>query len=114
MIGWSVSVGPRARERDPEELAAAIERIPLPSGARRGARRSTAISARKNSPSCCRVALGVAKLEIELGKRDYVGRTTALPTSTFSIRPDSLPISQPGLASKEANAQHHALAQARV
>jgi len=30
MIGWSVFVGPSVRARDPEELNAAIERIPLP------------------------------------------------------------------------------------
>lgn len=31
MIGWSVFVGPAARQRDPKELHAAIERIPLES-----------------------------------------------------------------------------------
>ncbi|HEY8508885.1 MAG TPA: glutathione S-transferase family protein [Steroidobacteraceae bacterium] len=31
MIGWSVFVGPSVRQRDPQELAAAIERIPLES-----------------------------------------------------------------------------------
>jgi glutathione S-transferase/GST-like protein len=31
MIGWSVFVGPAARQRDPQELQAAIDRIPLPS-----------------------------------------------------------------------------------
>ena len=29
MIGWSVFVGPSVRQRDPAELAAAIDRIPL-------------------------------------------------------------------------------------
>ncbi len=29
MIGWNVFVGPAARQRDPEELRAAIDRIPL-------------------------------------------------------------------------------------
>ena len=29
MIGWSVFVGPAVRQRDPEELRAAIDRIPL-------------------------------------------------------------------------------------
>jgi GSH-dependent disulfide-bond oxidoreductase len=31
MIGWSVFVGPAVRQRDPDELKAAIERIPLES-----------------------------------------------------------------------------------
>jgi glutathione S-transferase/GST-like protein len=31
MIGWSVFVGPAVRQRDPKELEAAIERIPLES-----------------------------------------------------------------------------------
>ena len=31
MIGWSVFVGPAVRQRDPQELRAAIERIPLES-----------------------------------------------------------------------------------
>ena len=31
MIGWSVFVGPATRQRDPAELRAAIERIPLES-----------------------------------------------------------------------------------
>jgi GST-like protein len=31
MIGWSVFVGPAVRQRDPKELAAAIQRIPLES-----------------------------------------------------------------------------------
>ncbi len=30
MIGWSIFVGPSVRARDPQELEAAIERIPLP------------------------------------------------------------------------------------
>jgi len=30
MIGWSVFVGPMVRQRDTQELAAAIDRIPLP------------------------------------------------------------------------------------
>ena len=31
MIGWSIFVGPAARQRPPEELRAAIDRIPLES-----------------------------------------------------------------------------------
>ncbi|HKJ73795.1 MAG TPA: glutathione S-transferase family protein [Alphaproteobacteria bacterium] len=31
MIGWNMFVGPQARERDPEEMKAAIEKIPLES-----------------------------------------------------------------------------------
>src|SRR5690606_2275275 len=29
-LGWNVGIGPKVRERDPDELKAAIDRIPLP------------------------------------------------------------------------------------
>jgi len=46
MIGWSIFIGPSVRSKDPEELKAAIERIPLPSGVLHGARQSTGCSAK--------------------------------------------------------------------
>lgn len=103
MIGWSVFVGPRVRERDPEELAAAIERIPLPE--RRAAWKkaiSGDFSAEEMAESRRRVALGIAKLEEELGKRDYVGsHAYSLADINIFNSTYSLPLSQPDLASKE-------------
>lgn len=103
MIGWSVFVGPRVRERDPEELAAAIERIPLPE--RRAAWKkaiSGDFSAEEMAESRRRVALGIGKLEEELGKRDYVGSDGySLADINIFNSTYSLPLSQPDLASKE-------------
>lgn len=103
MIGWSVFVGPRVRERDPEELAAAIERIPLPE--RRRAWRKAIngdFSAEEMAESRRRVALGVAKLEEELGKRDYVGSDSySLADINIFNSTYSLPLTQPDLASRE-------------
>lgn len=103
MIGWSVFVGPRVRERDPEELAAAIERIPLPERRRAWKKAiSGDFSAEEMAESRRRVALGVAKLEEELGKRDYVGSDAySLADINIFNSTYSLPLSQPDLASKE-------------
>ena len=103
MIGWSVFVGPSVRQRDPAELDAAIERIPLPE--RRVAWRkaiSGDFSAAEMAESRRRVALGVAMLEEELGKRDYVGsQGYSLGDINVFNSTYSLPLSQPDLASAE-------------
>ena len=103
MIGWSVFVGPMVRKRDPEELAAAIDRIPLPE--RRIAWRKAIngdFSESEMAESRRRVALGIAKLEEELGKRDYVGSDQySLADINIFNSTYSLPLSQPDLASRD-------------
>jgi glutathione S-transferase/GST-like protein len=91
------------RKRDPEELAAAIDRIPLPE--RRVAWRKAIngdFSESEMAESRRRVALGIAKLEEELGKRDYVGSDAySLADINIFNSTYSLPLSQPDLASRE-------------
>lgn len=103
MIGWSVFVGPMVRKRDPAELEAAIDRIPLPE--RRLAWRK-AISAQfgeaELAESRRRVAFGITLLEEELGKRDYVGSDAySLADINIFNSTYSLPLSQPDLAGKD-------------
>jgi glutathione S-transferase/GST-like protein len=73
MIGWQVFVGPAVRARDPQELQAAVERIPLPE--RRVAWRK-AISGQFGTDELAesrrRVALGIRMLEEELAKRPWL------------------------------------------
>lgn len=103
MIGWSVFVGPMVRKRDPGELAAAIDRIPLPE--RRVAWRKAIngdFSDSEMAESRRRVALGIAMLETELGKRDYVGsRQYTLADINIFNSTYSLPLSQPDLAGRD-------------
>lgn len=103
MIGWSVFVGPMVRQRDPAELEAAIDRIPMPE--RRVAWRkaiSGSFSESEMAESRRRVALGIAMLEEELGKRPYVGSNqyTLADINIFNST-YSLPMSQPDLAGKD-------------
>ncbi|MBD3729328.1 MAG: glutathione S-transferase family protein [Sphingomonadales bacterium] len=100
MIGWSMFVGPSVRQKDPAELEAAIERIPLPE--RRVAWRkaiSGSFSPEEMAESRRRVAQGVALLEEELGKRPYVGSNqyTLADINIFNST-YSLPLGQPDLA----------------
>jgi GST-like protein len=103
MIGWSVFVGPMVRQRDPQELAAAIDRIPLPE--RRIAWRKAIngdFSEAEMAESRRRVGLGIAKLEEELGKRPYVGSNQySLADINIFNSTYSLPLSQPDLAGKD-------------
>src|SRR5205085_3701142 len=72
-IGWTVFVGPAVRSRDPAELKAAIERIPLPE--RRVAWRKAIygqFSQEELRESRRRVALGIRMLEQELAKRPWL------------------------------------------
>ncbi|MBT2187015.1 glutathione S-transferase family protein [Sphingobium nicotianae] len=74
MIGWSIFIGPQVRARDPRELEAAIERIPLPE--RRIAWRKAIyglFSAEELAESRRRVDLGIGMLEDALAKREYLG-----------------------------------------
>jgi glutathione S-transferase/GST-like protein len=103
MIGWSVFVGPMVRQRDPAELEAAIDRIPLPE--RRIAWRkaiSGAFGEAELAESRRRVALGIGLLEEELGKRPYVGSDSySLADINIFNSTYSLPLSQPDLAGRD-------------
>ena len=103
MIGWSVFVGPAVRSRDPAELKAAVERIPLPE---RRVAWSKAISgnfgAEEMAESRRRVALGIRTLEDELGKRPW------LASNEFSLGDINgfnlayaLPLAQPALSNDD-------------
>ncbi|MFO1400894.1 MAG: glutathione S-transferase family protein [Steroidobacteraceae bacterium] len=73
MIGWSLFVGPSVRSRDPGQLKAAIERIPLKE---RRIAWSKAIygsfSPEELAESRRRVAFGVAQLEAALARRPWL------------------------------------------
>jgi len=103
MIGWSVFVGPSVRERDPEELKAAIDRIPLPE--RRIAWNKAIynkFSAEEMAESQRRVALGINKLEEALSKRPWLaGNSYSLADINAFNLAYALPLSQPDLSNDE-------------
>lgn len=103
MIGWSVFVGPMVRDKPKEELEALIERIPLPE--RRRAWRKAMFglfSEEELAESRRRVAQGVAMIEEELGKREYMASDSySLADINIFNSTYGLPISNPELASKE-------------
>lgn len=73
MVGWSTFVGPAVRQRDPEELKAAIERIPLPE--RRIAWRKAIygqFGEAEMAESQRRIRIGIDLLEEALGKREWL------------------------------------------
>jgi GSH-dependent disulfide-bond oxidoreductase len=97
MIGWSVFVGPAVRQRDPAQLRAAIERIPLES--RRIAWRKAMFnefSAQELAESRRRVWFAIDVLEKHLcGHRWIAGEGYSLgDISGFNIA-YALPLSQP-------------------
>lgn len=73
MFGWSFFVGPAVRQRDPDELRARIERIPLKE---RRVAWSKAIygtfSPEEMTESARRIALGAGQLEMALGERPWI------------------------------------------
>ncbi len=76
MIGWSVFVGPAVRQRDPQELREAIERIPLE--ARRIAWRKAVFnefSAEELTESRRRVAFSIDVLERHLQEHPWIAGT---------------------------------------
>jgi glutathione S-transferase/GST-like protein len=97
MIGWSVFVGPSARQRDPEELQAAIERIPLQS--RRIAWRKALFNEFTESElaeSRRRVAFAVDVLERHLTAHTWIaGETFSLGDINGFNLGYALPLSQP-------------------
>jgi glutathione S-transferase/GST-like protein len=103
MIGWSVFVGPAVRSRDPAELKAAVERIPLPE--RRVAWRK-AISGRfgveEMRESRRRVALGIRLLEEELSSRPWLAgdQYSLADINGFNLA-YALPLAQPALSNDE-------------
>ena len=103
MIGWSVFVGPAVRSKDPEELKAAIERIPLPE--RRVAWRKAIhgqFSTEEMQESRRRVALGIRMLEEELAKRPWLASNqySLADIDGFNLA-YALPLSQPTLSNDE-------------
>jgi len=103
MIGWSVFIGPSVRDRDPDELRAAIDRIPLPE---RRVAWSKAIyntfSAEELAESTRRVAIGVKQLEAALTERPWLaGSTYSLADINAFNLAYALPLSQPALANDE-------------
>lgn len=100
MIGWSVFVGPSVRDRDPEELKAAIARIPSPE---RQATWRKAIynefSAEEMAESQRRVTLGIDLIETALTERPWLaGRTYSLADINAFNLAYAMPLSQPTLS----------------
>jgi glutathione S-transferase/GST-like protein len=97
MIGWSVFVGPAVRQRDPKELAAAIERIPLES--RRIAWRKAMFnefSAEELAESKRRVLFSTGVLEEHLSRHPFIaGKTFSLGDINGFNLGYALPLSQP-------------------
>jgi glutathione S-transferase/GST-like protein len=103
MIGWSVFIGPAVRSRDPEQLKAAIERIPLPE--RRVAWRKAIyglFSEEEMKESQRRVAVGIRMLEDALSKREWLGsdQYSLADVNGFNLA-YALPLSQPKLSSDD-------------
>ena len=103
MIGWSFFVGPSVRQRDPQELEAAIERIPLPE--RRTAWRKAIynlFSEEEMAESQRRIGIGIAMLEEALSKREWLAsdQYSLADVNGFNLA-YALPLSQPQLANDE-------------
>ena len=100
MIGWNVFVGPAVRSKDPNELRAAIERIPLPE--RRVAWRKAIYGLfgdEEMKESQRRVALGIRVLEASLGEREWLAsdQYSLADINGFNLA-YALPLSQPTLS----------------
>ncbi|MDB5663381.1 MAG: glutathione S-transferase family protein [Sphingomonas bacterium] len=103
MLGWSVFIGPAVRSRDPQELEAAINRIPMEE--RRVAWRKAIynrFSPEELAESQRRVALGIDTLEKALGERPWLaGDNYSLADINGFNLAYALPLSQPDLSSDE-------------
>ena len=104
MIGWSVFVGPSVRDRDPDELKRAIERIPLKE---RRIAWSKAIyntfSEEELAESRRRIAVGTHALEDALSQRSWVaGNTYSLADINGFNLGYALPLAQPQICNDEA------------
>lgn len=103
MIGWSVFIGPAVRAKDPDELKAAIERIPLPE--RRVAWRKAIYGSFGDvemAESKRRVALGITLLEEALAEREWLASDSysLADINGFNLA-YALPLSQPTLSNDE-------------
>jgi GSH-dependent disulfide-bond oxidoreductase len=103
MIGWSVFVGPSVRDRDPELLKKAIERIPLKE---RRIAWSKAIyntfSEEELAESRRRTAVGIECLERTLSERPWIaGNTYSLGDINGFNLGYALPLAQPALCNDE-------------
>ena len=103
MIGWSIFVGPMVRQKDPEELRKAIERMPLKE--RREAW-STAIynkfTEEQMAESRRRVEFGIRVFEESIRARPYVaGPTFSLGDINVFCMAYALPVMQPENVNKE-------------
>jgi glutathione S-transferase/GST-like protein len=103
MVGWSVFVGPSVRARDPKELEAAIERIPLPE--RRVAWRKAIynlFTEEEMAESLRRIGVGIAMLEEALTKNKWLGSDeySLADVNGFNLG-YALPMGQPDLANDE-------------
>lgn len=97
MLGWSFFVGPSVRDRDPEELAARIERIPMPE--RRVAWKKAIyglFSEEELRVSQERAQIGIKLLEEELTKHKWLGTDeySLADINGFNLG-FALPMSQP-------------------
>jgi glutathione S-transferase/GST-like protein len=97
MIGWSVFIGPAVRQRDPQELRAAIDRIPLES--RRIAWRKAMFnefSAEELQESRRRVVFAIDVLEGHLSQHSWIaGESYSLGDINGFNLGYALPLSQP-------------------
>jgi GSH-dependent disulfide-bond oxidoreductase len=97
MIGWSVFIGPSVRGRDPDELRAAVDRIPLE--ARRTAWRKAMFNEfteEELTESRRRVAFGTQILEQHLSSHRFIaGDTFSLGDINGFNLGYALPFSQP-------------------
>lgn len=103
MMGWSWFVGPSVRDRDPDELKARIDRIPMPE--RRVAWRKAIyglFSEEELASSQARVEVGIRLLEEELTKHQWLGSDnySLADINGFNLG-FALPMSQPELANDE-------------
>ncbi len=103
MMGWNWFVGPSVRDRDPQELEAAIERIPLPE--RRVAWRKAIygqFSEQELAASQHRVEIGITMLEAALTKHQWLGSDeySLADINGFNLG-FALPMSQAALANDE-------------
>jgi glutathione S-transferase/GST-like protein len=103
MIGWNIFVGPMVRQKDPEELRKAIERIPLKE--RRDAW-STAIYNRfteeQMAESRRRVEFGIRIFEQAMKNRPYVaGPTYSLGDINIFCMAYALPVMWPDHVNNE-------------
>ena len=103
MIGWCTFVGPSLAHKSEEEREAMLARIPLPE--RRVAWRKAMFaqfSEAELAESRRRIAQGVAMIEQELGKRQYVGSDQySLADINIFNSTYMLPVGNPELTSPE-------------